>query len=115
LKVPMSSSTRSSLKILSRSPSAAWTAMCGSKARMPKCIAVAEYQTSTSVESLGGDAVSRHELREAGEDGRLLPLRLGEAAVHLERELVEPRRTDLELVLSPVAHRPRRARRRRRA
>ena len=41
----------SSLLILSRSASVARTAPCRSKAWMPKWIAVAEYQTRTSVES----------------------------------------------------------------
>jgi len=51
LKVPSSSWMLSSLAMLSRLASVARTAPCGSKARIPKWIAVAEYHTSTSVES----------------------------------------------------------------
>ncbi len=47
-------STLSSALTRSRSASVARTAPCGSNARTPTCIAVAEYQSSTSVESGAG-------------------------------------------------------------
>ena len=46
--------TWSSAPIRSRSARVACTAPCASQARMPKWIAVGEYQTSTSVESAAG-------------------------------------------------------------
>ena len=53
-KVPSRIWTLSSAPILSRSARVACTAPCASNARTPKWIALAEYQTSTSVESAAG-------------------------------------------------------------
>ena len=53
-KVPSRIWTKSSAPILSRSARVACTAPWASKARIPKWMAVAEYQTSTSVESAAG-------------------------------------------------------------
>ena len=54
-------------------------------ARMPKCIAVGEYHTSTSVGVVGRRAVHRRVAREPGEHRRLRPHRLVELAVDLDR------------------------------
>ena len=76
---------------------------------MPKCIAVGEYHTSTSVGIVGGRAVDRRVAREPGEHRRLRPHRFIEVAVDLDR-LIDARRLDIERSAAPVStSAPRRA------